>query len=224
MRVLAIGAHPDDLEISAWGTLCAWKDAGAALILATATDGQRGGTDDDLAKTRAGEARAAAATLGVAPVLLGFPDGDLHADRALDAVLRALIDDVGPDLLVTHAPEDYHADHRALANACLQAANFTVPVLHMDVLGGTGFVPTHWVEITAHAAAKRAAILLHASQDPARFVALAERQNAFRAGECNAPPEARAEAFRFAPRFPFADIRALLPPAPPVRAIGRRDV
>lgn len=52
---------------------------------------------------------------------------------------------------------------------------------------------------------------------------MANRQAAFRAGECNGPPSARAEAFRFEPRFPFADIRALLPPAPPVRPIGNRS-
>ena len=223
MRVLAIGAHPDDLEIFAWGALCAWKAIGATLTLAVATDGARGGSARDLRERRLAEARISAATLDLEPVFLGFPDGALHADRALDEALRALIDRVGPDVLVTHAPEDYHSDHRALAAACLQAANFTVPVLQMDTLNGTGFTPTHWVDTTVHAEAKRQAILTHASQDPARFVAIAERQNAFRAGECNAPPEGRAEAFHFTPRFPFADIRMLLPPAPSVRAVMTRS-
>jgi hypothetical protein len=54
-------------------------------------------------------------------------------------------------------------------------------------------------------------------------VTAATRQAAFRAGECNGTPGERAEAFRFEPRFPFADIRALLPPAPPVRAVLPRS-
>lgn len=224
MRVLAIGAHPDDLEILAWASLCAWAAMGAELTLAVATDGAAGGPDagPQLAARREAEARAAAAALGVEPRFLGLPDGGLMPDRTLAEALRALIRAARPDLIVTHAPEDYHADHRALAAGVLHAAGFSAPVLHMDTLGGTGFVPTAWVDATAHWPAKCAAILAHDSQDPARFVALAERQGAFRAGECNGPPGARAEAFRFAPRFPFADIRALLPPAPPLRAVIAR--
>lgn len=224
MRVLAIGAHPDDLEIFLWGSLGAWAAMGAALTLAVATDGAAGGADAGpaLAARRAGEARAAAAALGVEPHFLGLPDGGLMPDRTLAEALRALIRGARPDLIVTHAPEDYHPDHRALAAGVLHAAGFSAPVLHMDTLGGTGFVPTAWVDITPHWPAKCAAIRAHASQEPERFVAMADRQAAFRAGECNGPPGARAEALRFSPRFPFADIRALLPPAPPVRAVIAR--
>lgn len=225
MRILAIGAHPDDLEIFAFGTLSAWVAMGADLTLAIATDGARGGMQpaDDLRRLRRAETTAALAPLGRAPEMLDFPDGALRADAALDDALRGLIARAAPDLLLTHAPNDYHADHRALSAAMLQAAGFSVPVLFMDTMNGTGFSPSHWVDVTAHWAAKEAAILAHGSQDPSRFVAMANRQAAFRAGECNAPPEARAEAFRFEPRFPFADIRALLPPPPPLRPVGRRD-
>ncbi len=224
MRLLAIGAHPDDLEIYTWGSLCAWAAMGAALTLAIATDGAAGRPEPEagpaLAQVRAAEARAAAAALGLVPRFLGFPDGQLAADAALAAALRALMAETAPDLILTHAPNDYHADHRALAAAVDAAAGFCAPVLHTDTLNGTGFAPTHWVDVTAHWPAKATAICCHASQDPGRFVAGAERQAAFRAGECNGPPEARAEAFRFEPRFPFADIRALLPPAPPLRPAG----
>jgi N-acetylglucosamine malate deacetylase 1 len=225
MRILAIGAHPDDLEIYAFGTLCAWAGMGAALTLAVATDGAKGGAQpaEVLRARRAEETQAALAPLGQ-PLLLGFADGALRADAQLEGTLRDLIRDAAPDLLLTHAPNDYHADHRALSAAALQASGFSVPVLFMDTMNGTGFVPTHWVDVTAHWAAKTAAILTHASQDPGRFVAMADRQAAYRAGECNALPEARAEAFRFEPRFPFGDIRALLPPAPALRPVGSRTL
>lgn len=223
MRILAVGAHPDDLEIFAFGTLSAWSRMGADLTLAIATDGAMGGAvpAERLRSLRAAETTAALAPLGQ-PHLLGFADGALRADAALETALRDLIAKTTPDLLLTHAPNDYHADHRALSAAALQAANFAVPVLFMDTMNGTGFVPTHWVDVTPDWMAKEAAILAHESQDPARFVAMANRQAAFRAGECNAPPEARAEAFRFEPRFPFADIRALMPPAPALRPVGLR--
>jgi N-acetylglucosamine malate deacetylase 1 len=224
MRLLAIGAHPDDLEIYAWGSLCAWAAMGAELVLAVATDGAAGGQAAPLAlaSRRAGEARAAAGALGVEPVFLGFPDGGLTGAAGLAARLAELVREAAPDLVLTHAPNDYHADHRALAMAASQACGFAVPYLQMDTMGGTGFQPTHWVDVTAYWPAKAAAILCHESQEPQRFVAIADRLAAHRAGEANALPEARAEAFRFEPRFPFADIRALLPAAPPLRPVGLR--
>jgi LmbE family N-acetylglucosaminyl deacetylase len=225
-KILAVGAHPDDLEIYAFGTLSAWAAMGAQLVFAVATDGARGGSlqPERLRELRFAETCAALAPLGFAPPrMLGFPDGELRADAALEQKLRELIADCSPDLLLTHAPNDYHADHRALSMAALQASNFHVPVLFMDTLNGTGFRPTHWVDVTAHWSAKEAAILTHATQDPARFVAMANRQAAFRAGECNGAMADRAEAFRYEPRFPFADIRHLLPPAPKLRPIASRD-
>jgi len=224
MRILAIGAHPDDLEIYAWGSLCAWAEMGAELVLAVATDGAAGGKmpPADLALLRGQEARTAATALGTEPLFLGLPDGGLTTEPQLAPRLAELVRDTAPDLLLSHAANDYHADHRALAMAASQACGFSVPFLQMDTMNGTGFTPTHWVDATPHWAAKCEAIRAHASQDPERFVIASERQAAFRAGEANGPPDARAEAFRFEPRFPFADIRALMPPSPPLRPVGHR--
>jgi N-acetylglucosamine malate deacetylase 1 len=220
MRILALGAHPDDLEISAWGALAAWRAIGAELVLAVATDGERGGAGDPdaLRATRRAEAEAAAAGLGTVPRFLGLPDGRLATQAGLAAVLQGLVEEIAPDLLLTHAPNDYHPDHRALARAAADAVGFAAPVLQMDTMRGTGFAPTAWVDVTASFPAKRAAIRAHASQDPERFVRFSETLAAHRAAECNGPEGARAEAFRFEPRFPFADIRGLLPPPPPLRS------
>jgi LmbE family N-acetylglucosaminyl deacetylase len=225
VRILALGAHPDDLEIFAYGTLLAWRAMGADLCLAVATDGAAGGQQDaaTLRRVRRAEAEAGAAALGATPRFLDFRDGGLLPDRALIDALRTIVRETRPDLVVTHAPNDYHADHRALSAAVGEAVSFAAPVLWMDTLGGTGFTPTHWVDVTLHFDAKCTAIRAHASQDPERFVRAAIRQAAFRAGECNGTPDERAEAFRFEPRFPFADIRALLPPAPAVRAVILRS-
>jgi LmbE family N-acetylglucosaminyl deacetylase len=221
VRILALGAHPDDLEIFLGGTLFAWQAMDAILSLAIATDGAAGGRQppDELRLVRRAEATAAAQPLGVTPRFLDFPDGSLLPDAGLIAAIRRLLTEVQPDLVVTHAPNDYHADHRALSNATSQAVNFAVPMLWADTLGGTGFVPTHWVDVTRHFDAKCLGIRAHASQDPERFVEAATTQARFRARECNGAPEDRAEAFRFEPRFPFADIRALLPAAPAVRPV-----
>ena len=221
MKILALGAHPDDIEIFMFGTLAAYAAQGAELTFAIATDGAKGGKSDPtvLARIRREEATAAAALIGATPRFLDFPDGELVADASLIGALKALIRETGPDLVITHAPNDYHADHRALSDGVRIAASFGVPVLHADTMGGTGFSPTHYVDISAHADIKAKAIRMHQSQDPDRFVDGARTQNLFRAGQCNGAQGSLAEAFRFEPTFPFADIRALLPPAPPIRKV-----
>ncbi|MBE1707935.1 MULTISPECIES: PIG-L deacetylase family protein [Mesorhizobium] len=219
MKILALGAHPDDIEIFMFGTLAVYAAQGAELTFAVATDGAKGGKSDAtvLARVRREEATAAAGLLGAAPRFLDFPDGELVADAALIGALKTLIAGTGPDLVITHAPNDYHADHRALSDSVRIAASFAVPVLHADTMGGTGFSPTHYVDISAHAEIKAKAIRMHQSQDPDRFVDIARTQNLFRSGQCNGAQGSLAEAFRFEPMFPFADIRALLPPAPAIR-------
>ncbi|PBB97976.1 PIG-L deacetylase family protein [Mesorhizobium sp. WSM3862] len=221
MKILALGAHPDDIEIFMFGTLAAYAALGAELTFAIATDGAKGGKGDpkSLVKTRREEATEAAGLLGVTPRFLGFPDGALVADAVLIDTLKALIGEVQPDLAITHAPNDYHGDHRALSDGVRIAASFEVPVLHADTLGGTGFSPTHYVDISSHWDLKGQAILAHRSQGPEHYLNGARMQNAFRAGQCNGAPGALAEAFRFEPVFPFADIRELLPPAPRIRPV-----
>ncbi|RWG49718.1 MAG: PIG-L family deacetylase [Mesorhizobium sp.] len=221
MKILALGAHPDDIEIFMFGTLAAYAALGAELTFAIATDGAKGGKGDPaaLVKARREEATESATLLGVTPRFLGFPDGALVADAALIDTLKALIGEVQPDLAITHAPNDYHGDHRALSDGVRIAASFEVPVLHADTLGGTGFSPTHYVDISSHWDLKGQAILAHRSQGPEHYLNGARMQNAFRAGQCNGAPGALAEAFRFEPVFPFADIRELLPPAPRIRPV-----
>lgn len=224
MKLLAIGAHPDDIEIYMFGTLAAAWAMGAELAYAIATDGAAGGKLDPavLRETRRTEATAAASMLGVTPAFLDFPDGRLSADAPLINAVRALIKAVEPDLVLTHAPNDYHGDHRALSEAVRIGANFVAPVAYADTMMGVGFSPTHYVDVTAQFAGKTKAILAHTSQQPERFVAMMTQHNAFRAAQANGKPGSYAETFRFEPVFPFVDIRELLPPAPVIRAVVDR--
>ena len=220
MKILAIGAHPDDIEIFMYGCLSACKARGDDIELAVATDGAAGTVlsgSDGLAGQRAKETTKGLADLGV-PQLLDLPDGKLAGAAGADVLVAALINSVRPDLIITHAPEDYHPDHRALSKNVTDAAGFICPVLFADTLMGVGFIPDFYIDITPFIEAKMSAIGAHHSQQPEKFADATRLHNRFRAAQCNAPDGHYAEAYRFQPRFPFGDIRALIPPAPPVRA------
>lgn len=218
LNITAIGAHPDDIEIFMYGFMAAAKARGDALTLIVATDGAAGGENPGpaLAVKRADEARAGLAALGE-PVLLNLPDGSLVDAPDAQNKITSAINTAAPDLIITHGPEDYHPDHRALSQYVNNAASFRCPILYADTLMGVGFNPEFYVDITAHAEAKTKAIMAHESQHPHRFAEAAKIMNRYRAAQCNAPDGHYAEAYRLERRFPFTDIRAMLPDAPPYR-------
>lgn len=223
MKLLAIGAHPDDIEILMGGTVAAFQAQGDEVVVAIATDGAKGGTIDpaELVEIRRQEAAAAAGVFGLTPVMLGFPDGGLRADAPVIDRIADLIRAERPQLVITHAPNDYHGDHRALSDAVRIATNMMAPVMWMETIMGVGFVPTHYIDITPYIELKRAAIRAHRSQDPERFVDMAELGGRYRSAQCNAN-QGYAEVFRFEPVFPFGDPRNLLPPAPGVLPVRDR--
>lgn len=223
MRVIGFGAHPDDVEIFFFGTLAALQAGGAEIGWVVATDGSKGGdlAPDELKRIRRQEAEAAAAILGVTPVFLDRVDGELVGDGEAAGLIAAELARLEPDFVITRAPNDYHPDHRALSRLVRDAACFKIPVVYADTLMGVDFLPTAYVLISQHMDAKRRAVESHLSQQPERFVAMGEIWARFRALQCN-DAGGYAECFRFEPAFPFADVRDLLPPAPPRRAFGRR--
>jgi LmbE family N-acetylglucosaminyl deacetylase len=120
--VLAVGAHPDDIEFGAAATLAKWADAGAEVHLCICTDGSKGTWDPDadlaeLIAARKEEQRAAARVMGVIDVrLLNRVDGELVNDTAMRAALCAIIRDIRPDVMLGHDPwQPYriHPDHVA---------------------------------------------------------------------------------------------------------------
>jgi LmbE family N-acetylglucosaminyl deacetylase len=120
-RALAIGAHPDDIEFGAGGTLARWAAAGTEVHLLVLTDGSKGtwNADDDLDRlvaTRIDEARTAAHTLAGATVHFGgFGDGELDSGIETRRTVCATIRAVRPQIVLGHDPwQRYrlHPDHR----------------------------------------------------------------------------------------------------------------
>jgi LmbE family N-acetylglucosaminyl deacetylase len=121
-RVLAIGAHPDDIEFGCGATLAQWARAGAHVELAVLTDGSKGTWDPAsdlvaLVAARQEEQRAAARTLGAAAVhFVGAVDGELVVDRGTTERVCALVRASRPEVVLGHDPwKRYrlHPDHRS---------------------------------------------------------------------------------------------------------------
>src|SRR5260370_31641242 len=128
MRVLAIGAHPDDLEILCGGTLARFAARGDAVTMGVMTDGSAGHAEigaADLAVIREREARAAAAVISADFVWLGLPDEFVFNDEPTRRRLLEAIRAARPDLILTHDPDVYHPDHRATSRALFDA-NFVM--------------------------------------------------------------------------------------------------
>lgn len=119
--LLAIGAHPDDIEFGCGATLAKWAAQGAALHLLILTDGSKGSWDESddpgaLVGRRHEEARAAAHQLGATSVrFLDLVDGELESGAAERARVCEAIRLVRPDTVLGHDPwKRYrlHPDHR----------------------------------------------------------------------------------------------------------------
>ena len=129
LRILAIHAHPDDLEILAAGTLLHLARQGHAITLVTMTPGDCGSAEydaDAIAAIRRKEAAAAAAILGAGYVCAEFRDLSIFNDDASRRRVTEVIRAARPDIVITASPVDYHCDHEA-TSALVRDACFGAP-------------------------------------------------------------------------------------------------
>jgi LmbE family N-acetylglucosaminyl deacetylase len=189
-RVLAFGAHPDDVELQAGGTVAGWAARGAHIEVACFTAGEKGSAAPApdpaaLARVRRAEATAAALALGAeGPVhFLGAVDGELEVTMALRLAVARLVRTVRPDVVLGHDPWRrwlLHPDHRAaglltvdgvvaardpLYAPALAAEGLAAHRPHTVLLFGTD-APDELVDVTATIDAKLASLRAHASQLP----------------------------------------------------------
>lgn len=217
MKVMFIGAHPDDAEIYSFGSLFAYAEIGAEIVLVLATSGERGAKvrspHQPLAMTRLQEAENAAAMLLARVVPLGLPDGGLSQTRIkLFAHVHNVITHEKPDIILTHCANDYHADHRVLSTTVAQAAKDVAPVLFVDNLKGVDFVPTHFVDITEFQAQKMFALSQHNSQKPVRYMRAATELARQRGYEATGKKKILMEGFRCTENPVSEGMKRLFPP------------
>lgn len=194
-RVLCFGAHPDDLDFGASGTVAAWTAAGVQVEYCIMTDGDAGGFDartaEAITATRHAEQRAAAALVGVDTVhFLGEADGFLEPNHRVMKQVVALIRALRPDVVLAMHPERNweriqrsHPDHLACGEAVTRAIYPAVenPFSYPELLeagleayklpwlwlyGAPAERENHRVDVTAVFELKLEALRQHLSQHP----------------------------------------------------------
>ncbi len=116
LRVLIVGAHPDDCEVHFAGIAALYAERGHEVLMMSMTDGRCGHFSmkpSALARRRRIEARNAARAVGAGSKVLPFPDTQLFPDLRTRLRLLREVREFAPDVLLTHQMEDYHPDHRA---------------------------------------------------------------------------------------------------------------
>lgn len=234
MNVLAIGAHPDDVEIACSGTLAKCVKRGDKVIVCHASTGNLGHViipPDELTKIRAEEARRAGSLAGIEVIGGMFDDLDIYdnnkeaRDKIVDVIKYA-----NPDFIITHNPDDYMPDHTAVSRLVFDAS-FTatlpnykskyskpaklVPIYYMDSLAGVNFQPTEYVDISEEIDLKIKMLECHESQlvwmrdhDGIDFADMVRTCSRYRGYQCGA---AYAEGFRQCSVYLKGTTKRLLP-------------
>ena len=190
--VLAVGAHPDDVEIGVGATLASHRAAGDAVVILTLSSGAIGGD----VQARRHEALASAGIIGARLFLHDFEDTRLDPAGGLITTIEELIRDVGPTIVYTHSEHDRHQDHRAVRQAVDVAARRVPSLACFQSPSSTiDFRPTRFVPVDGFIEAKLQMLAAFESQahrdymDPALVRATARYWSRFGAGQYAEPLE-----------------------------------
>jgi len=163
MRVLAFGAHPDDIEIGMGGTVARHASAGDRVVMAVVTIPNN-------RETRRGEAERAAGVLGADLMILDIPLDELGHSRTVVKKFDKLLEAATPDVIYTHWNMDSHQDHNAVSLATITASreNRCAVLMYEQTIPG-GIVPwafraQSYVDITPYMPMKMESIAMHKSQ------------------------------------------------------------
>jgi LmbE family N-acetylglucosaminyl deacetylase len=162
-RVLAIGAHPDDLELACGGTLAKFVDSGHEVQGLVMSDGTRGG--DPLKRFL--DAQRGAAFMGLTGMTHhNFTDTELNRhSQEMVGVIEAAIARYNPDIILTHSNHDQHQDHQAVHMATLRAARQHHSILCYESPSATReFSPSVFIDIDDYLDAKVQAVRMHSDQ------------------------------------------------------------
>ena len=167
-RLVAFGAHPDDLEYYVGGTLCRYARQGGTVIAVVATDGELGGRSRSLGAIRRNEQVRAACILGYEEVLfLGLPDRGLRRVVSLSDTVREVLDRSKPDIVLSFDPDRprppyFHPDHRAIGKAVVSVCRRRSVVVETYLF--LSLTPNTVVDVSPVWEEKMAALRVHKTQ------------------------------------------------------------
>ncbi len=162
MNILAIGPHPDDIEIGCAGTLSKYAERGHDIFLLPITKGGRGG----VAETRCKEQKKAAEIIGAKDVFWGgFQDTALlDKGNEIIQIVERRIKEIEPHFIFVNFSKDTHQDHRIVNQSVLSATRYVKNVLSYEVPTTNNFTPNVFVDIGSVMDTKLDALRAHASQ------------------------------------------------------------
>lgn len=234
MNVLAIGAHPDDLEMSCGGTLAKYSAEGHKVFMCVVSSGNVGHRiilPEELIEIRKNEALESGKLIGAEVILLGEYDLFVRSDNMKT---REKIVDVirysKPDIIITHSPNDYMDDHEETSKLVYEASMAAsvphyytehefypriVPIYYMEPACGVNSLPSEYVDITGYIDIKLNMLGKHESQlkwlrdhDNMDVLDLAKTMSKFRGYQCDT---GYAEGFNYCKAYHKLSTKRLLP-------------
>ncbi len=200
MKIIILGAHPDDPESGCGGLAARCVEAGHELVFTYGTAFRPGreffGRPEKEVRTE--EALAACQVFGVRGVVWDYPHGEIHVNPGNTNRVTAYLVEEHPDVVIAHWPVDTHYDHRCIGTLALSAymsPETDFEFYYFEVMTGRQsmhFHPTHYVDISDVAEIKHQALLCHKSQDGEAVWQDHEIMHSFRGRECGVE---RAEAY-----------------------------
>jgi len=161
VNVLAIGAHPDDIEYGCGGALTLYAQKGHDVYIFVATDGALGG--DGAVRRR--EQEDSAVVMGVRKVYWGgYQDTEVPYNRELIVRVESVIRQARPAMIFVNYPDDTHQDHRNLAQAAVSATRYVPNFLFFEVPSTQNFTPNCYANIDKVLDRKLASLEAHRSQ------------------------------------------------------------
>jgi LmbE family N-acetylglucosaminyl deacetylase len=174
--ILAVGAHPDDIELGCGGTLCKVNKRGGKVVAVYLTKGEKAANG----KVRAQETMNALKILGVSDVFFGdFHDTEVPSSFEAVDFLEQFGKKYNPDIVLTHTVNDVHQDHRQVGWLSISAFRNIPKILAYETprVNPATFSPSYFVDITGCVKKKLEALRCHASQNSKRYLAYESTTN-----------------------------------------------
>lgn len=162
MKILAAGAHPDDIEIGCAGNFLKYTSSGDDLYLMVMTMGGKGGETE----IRKAEQIRSAEILKATDLIWGGYEDTQLTPRMNDMVadIEKLLKKIKPDFFFVNYGDDSHQDHRALSKAAVSSSRYIKNVLFYEVPTTQNFLPSVFVDIGSTIDGKIDVLLAHESQ------------------------------------------------------------